>query len=396
MKSAVAIVRLHPQALSSTTLMAVRDAISLLGGIEEFSKSGQKVLVKPNIASPDGYSCTSPSVTWALAKIFSDHGCKVLIGENPAIPTDEDFAYGEYGLHELAKEANAEVVSLRRGPQIRVKVPGDGFFSEIEVSRFAVEADLVVSAATMKSANIVAATLGLKNLKGLVPSAWKRKFHCEGLNQGIVDLNAAVRAGLVVIDGTIGKDWSERVCHPVGIIIASRDLVAADAVCATIMGFDPAEIEHIRLAKEAGLGEFDLKNIDILGEDIARWTGKFHFSPPKDPFKFAEKSAGRIEILQGSPCSVCLNELGQVLGQYEDRLEDFEDLTILIGPEADPSAVSDQRHRILFGSCLKKCADRGTFVHGCPPTDYEAAETGSLINVLDSILERGRSRRAAE
>jgi hypothetical protein len=170
-------------------------------------------------------------------------------------------------------------------------------------------------------------------------------------------------------------------------------MVAPDAVCATIMGFDPGQIEHIRLAKEAGLGEFDFEKIEISGDPIDHWAGKFPFSPPKDPFKFAEESGGHIKILQGSPCSVCLNELGQVLARYEDRLGEFEDLTILIGPEADPSTVSEQRHRILFGNCLRKCADKGSFVHGCPPTDYEAAETGSLINVLDGILEHRSSQR---
>lgn len=356
---------------------------------------GNTVLVKPNIASPDGFSSTNPAVTWAVARTFSDYGCKVIIGEDPSIPTDEDFAYREYGLYELAEEANAEVVSLRRGRHTRVKVPGGGSFSEIEVSTFAVEADLVVSVPTMKSVNVVAATLGLKNMKGLLPASSKRRFHREGLNQGIVDLNAAVRPGLVIIDGTIGKDWSERLCFPVGVIIASRDLVAADAVCATIMGFDPGQIEHIRLASEAGLGESDVRSIEILGEGIDRWAGKFPFSPPKDPFKLAEKSGGRIEIIQGSPCSVCLNELGQVLARYESHLSDFEDLTILVGPEAEPSAVSDQRHRVLFGNCLKKCADEGSFIHGCPPTDYEAAETGSLIDVLDGILEQARSHDAS-
>lgn len=395
MKSQVSLVKVHPQALSSTVLRAVEESISLIGGIRRFCREGDKVLLKPNIASPDGYSSTNPSVTWAVAKLFSEHGCKVLIGEDPSIPTNVDYAYREYGLHELAEEAKAEVVNLRRGPHTRVRVPDGGFFSEIEVSQYAVEADLVISAATMKSANIVAATLGLKNLKGVVPSSWKRKFHCEGLNQGIVDLNAAVKAGLVIIDGTLGKDWSERVCHPVGVIIASSDLVAADAVCATIMGFNPGEIEHIRLANEAGLGELNLENIEILGGEIDHWVGRFPFAPPKDPFKFAEKSAGKIEILQGSPCSVCLNELGQVLARYKNRLNEFEDLTILIGPEADPSMVSDQRHRILFGNCLEKCSDEGSFVHGCPPTDYEAAETGSLVDVLDGILKRTGSHDAS-
>jgi len=389
MKSEVALVKVHPQAIASAVLKAVRESVDFIGGVERFCSKGNKVLVKPNISSPDGFECANPSVTWAVANIFSEYGCKVVIGDDPAIPIKENFAYTEYGLYELAEKANAKVVSLRYGPHTRVKVPGGGFFSEIEVSRIAREADLVVSVAAMKSANITTVTLGLKNMKGLVRPCWKRKFHCEGLNQGIVDLNAAIRPGLTIIDATFGKDLSASpwVSYPVGLIIASGDPVAADAVCARVMGFDPEKIEHIRLAKERGLGVLDLKNIEIRGEKIENWAGKFPFSPPKNPFELAEKSGGRIKIIQGNPCSVCLNNLGESLALHEDNLKDFEEVTILVGPEAKPCLSSG--YIILFGKCLKKHKDKGIYVGGCPPHEYEAAKTGSLKKVLTKILERG-------
>jgi len=389
MKSQVALVKVHPQAIASTVLKALRESIDLIGGVGTFCSKGDRILVKPNIASPNGFECANPSVTWAAARILSEHGCEVLIGEDPAIPIKENFAYREYGLHELAEEANAKVVSLRYGPHTKVKVPGNGFFSEIEVSRIAQEADLVVSVAAMKSANITTVTLGLKNMKGLVRPSWKRRFHCEGLNQAIVDLNAAVKPGLSIIDATFGKDLSASpwVSYPVGLIVASGDIVAADSVCARVMGFDPEEIEHIRLAEERGLGVLDLENIEIRGEKLQEWAGRFPFSSPKNPFKLAEKSGGRIKIVQGNPCSVCLNNLGESLALHEDHLKAFEDVTVLVGPEVKPYISSG--HIILFGKCLKKHKGKGIYVDGCPPHEYEPAKTGSLKKVLTEILERG-------
>ncbi len=388
MKSHVALVKVHPQAIGSMVLEAVSESVDLVGGIENFCHKDNEVLIKPNISTLDSFQCTNPLVTRAVAKIFSEYHCTVLIGEDPSIPIKENIAYREYGLYELAKKANAKVVSLRYGPHTKVEVPGGGFFSEIEVSSIAKEADLVVSVATMKSANITTVTLGLKNLKGLVRPSWKRKFHCEGLNQGIVDLNAAIRPGLTVIDATLGKDLSASpwVSYPVGLIIASADPVAADAVCARIMGFNPEKIEHIRLAKEKGLGVLGLENIEIRGEKLQDWTGKFPFSPPKDPFKLAEKSGGGIRIIQGNPCSVCLNELGQSLASQEDNLHAFRDVTILVGPEAKPYLSSG--HTILFGRCLKKHKARGIYVAGCPPHEYEPLKIDSLKEVLTRILER--------
>jgi len=292
-------------------------------------------------------------------------------------------------LYELAKKANAKVVSLRHGPHTKVEVPGGGFFSEIEVSSIAQEADLVVGVAAMKTVNITTVTLGLKNMKGLVRPSWKRKFHCEGLNQGIVDLNAAVKPGLSIIDGTFGKDLSASpwVSYAVGLIMASSDFVAADSVCARVMGFNPEKIEHIRLAEEEGLGIFGVENIEIRGERLQDWTDKFRFSPSKNPFKLAEKSGGGIKIVQGNPCSICLNSLGESLAFHEDHLKDFEDVTILVGPEAKPCISSG--YTILFGRCLKKHKDKGIYVAGCPPNEYEPAKTGSLKKVLTEILEGG-------
>jgi len=385
MKSKVALVRVHPQATAQAMLKKVKEAIELIGGVGNLCKREDRILVKPNISSPDGFECANPQVTLAVAKIFSESGCKVLIGEDPAIPIKEEFAYTEYGLYELAKESGAEVVSLRHGPHIKVKVPGDGFFPEIEVSKIVQEVDFLVGVAAMKSANITTVTLGLKNMKGLVRPSWKRKFHCEGLNQGIVDLNLAVKPAFTIIDATFGKDLSARVCYPVGLIIASKDPVAADAVCARIMGFDPEEVEHIRLAEKAGLGKLDPEDIEIRGEKIEKWVGKFPFSFPKDPFKLAEKTQGGIKIIQGNPCSICLNELGQSLALHEGNLKDFKDITILVGPEAKLDTSS--RYIILFGRCLKKYKDKGIYVHGCPPHEYEPAKTGSLRKVLTEILE---------
>jgi hypothetical protein len=59
-------------------------------------------------------------------------------------------------------------------------------------------------------------------------------------------------------------------------IIASADQVAIDAVSATLMGFDPMNLKFLRLAHERGLGCADLKEIEIVGEDISGVNFHFH------------------------------------------------------------------------------------------------------------------------
>jgi hypothetical protein len=59
-------------------------------------------------------------------------------------------------------------------------------------------------------------------------------------------------------------------------------MVAIDAVAAKMMGFDPLSIKFIRLAHEAGLGCGDVREIDIVGEDIS--SVNFHFNGFSDTF----------------------------------------------------------------------------------------------------------------
>lgn len=392
MKSKVALVRVRSQGMEYSIYNSVKASIDLLGGVDSLCKPGKTVLIKPNITNPDPMDATNPAVTWAAAKIFAEHGCEVILGEDPAIPTNEKNAYKEYGLYEIGERSGARVVSLRAGGHVMKKVPIDGYFTEIEVSKYAVEADLVVSVPTMKSANITAVTLGMKNMKGIISPDWKRKFHTEGLNQGVVDLNAAVTPGLVIIDATFGKDMPRKLCYPVGLIIAGKDPVATDAVCTRIMGMEPGDVEHIALAHKAGLGNMDMKDIEPVGVDLDKFIldlkDRFVFSTPKNPFKIAEESKGKVKIVQGNPCSICLNELGNSLSLCRERLKELDETVIFIGPNADPSGYPDGVNKIFYGQCLSAYKDESYYLKGCPPTEdaWIAEKNGSLKSMLDEIL----------
>ena len=52
-------------------------------------------------------------------------------------------------------------------------------------------------------------------------------------------------------------------------MIASADQVAIDAVAAKLMGFNPLEIDYIRIANEEKLGVGDTRNIEFRGDDFS-------------------------------------------------------------------------------------------------------------------------------
>ena len=83
---------------------------------------------------------------------------------------------------------------------------------------------------------------------------------------------------IAVMDGVIAGEGSCPRC-PVprekNVILASTDPVALDAVAASLMGFDPMAVPFIRLAHEAGLGTGDVKEIEVLGDDISGMNFSF-------------------------------------------------------------------------------------------------------------------------
>jgi hypothetical protein len=109
------------------------------------------------------------------------------------------------------------------------------------------------------------------------------------IHETLVDLLAIqkeIHPGLfAVMDGTFAGDGPGPRCMVPKVenfILASGDMVAIDAVAAKMMGFDPLSIKFIRLAHEHGLGCGDVREIEIVGDDIR--DVNFHFHAHEDTF----------------------------------------------------------------------------------------------------------------
>jgi uncharacterized protein (DUF362 family) len=105
-----------------------------------------------------------------------------------------------------------------------------------------------------------------------------RRHYCHSvIHETLVDLlrlQQEIHAGIfTVMDGTTaGNGPGPRTMIPVekDYILASGDSVAIDTVAAKMMGFDPLQIDYIRLADEEGLGVGRLENIEVVGEDLSK------------------------------------------------------------------------------------------------------------------------------
>ena len=168
-----------------------------------------------------------------------------------------------------------------------------------------------------------------------------------------------------------------------GLIIASKDPVAADAVTSAVMGYEPAEVKITRMAHERDLGEMDLEKIEIRGEKL-------------DDVKRRFKRASEVEI-DGVPpfrqiedekaCTGCkttlISAIMDMKSQHAEHL--LEGKTIVLGPVSEdriPAGVQKE-DLILMGVCTRHLWDRGTPVKGCPPNNvwFVQAAAGDRMEI---------------
>src|SRR3989338_6333971 len=75
---------------------AVRRAVDLLGGISDYVKKGERILLKPNVLSakpPESGVDTHPEVLRAVARLVKEAGAEVLVGDSPGGLAESTFGF---------------------------------------------------------------------------------------------------------------------------------------------------------------------------------------------------------------------------------------------------------------------------------------------------------------
>jgi uncharacterized protein (DUF362 family) len=157
----------------------------------------------------------------------------------------------------------------------------------------------IVHLPTVKTHVFTTITGAMKNAFGGLLHRNRHWTHSV-IHETLVDLlqiQQEIHTGIfAVMDGTFAGDgpgpramrWHEK-----GILLASADQVAIDAVSAKLQGFDPMELLFLRLAHERGLGIAEPRQIEIVGYDISQ----------EPPWNFVQEdtlaSLGQKAIYQG-------------------------------------------------------------------------------------------------
>ena len=380
---------------------AVRRAIELAGGLPSEIGPGATVLVKPNVvnASRSGSGkITDARVTEAVTKMALERGPRrVVIGEGSSVGydfpgrLDSLHCLEASGTADVARRLGVDLVDLNRDETVWVQAEEAFLMDRFGVARTALEADVILDLPVVKTHVRTGITCGLKNMKGVLPGDEKKRTHRLGLDRAIVDLNRVMKPHFTVVDALVGMQGTntepeDRVA--VGCVLAGADVVAVDAVCAAMVGFDVDHVLHVKLAGEAGLGVADLDRIEVRGETIAAVRRRFV------PFhEAAYRRFGNATVIEKDACTGCMGEIFSTfvyLNQagFEDRLRD---LTLILGtPDEAPTVRGTP---VVVGKCAQAHRDLGVFVPGCPPhgmaiTDAACEALGIDKEVVHKAVEK--------
>lgn len=246
-------------------------AIAAVGGIERFVKKGDDVIVKPNMCTsyygPEYASTTNPEVVATIVALCLGAGARRVRVMDYPFGGSAKNAYVTSGISEAVSKAGGEMELMAAMKYRNLTIPKGKALKQIRVYGDIMDANVVINVPIAKDHGSSTLTLGMKNLMGVV---WERPtMHSRGLHQSIADLSSVVRPQLTVVDavriltanGPTGGNLDD--VKKMDTVIASADVVAADAYATRLFNMRPEQIPYIKYGAEMGLGTMDLSTVKV-------------------------------------------------------------------------------------------------------------------------------------
>ncbi|MGQ3685176.1 MAG: DUF362 domain-containing protein [Candidatus Loosdrechtia sp.] len=263
---------------------AIHKSLALIDGIDKLVRPGMKVLLKINLLSssqpPDRAVNTHPIIVRALVNIFQkDFGCDVSIGDSSgSVKNSSTFnAFRITRINEIAEDTGAKIINFDKDEYLDISNTEYEIVDKFRIAKTLRMADFIISVPKLKTHGLTQYTGAIKNMLGTIPGNGKKNIHLIApkptvFAKAVVDIYQTVPPHLTIMDAIVGMEGNgPNAGQPkkVGLILASRDSVALDAVASTIIGFEPMAIPTIRFAHQRNLGIGELDSISVVGEPLA-------------------------------------------------------------------------------------------------------------------------------
>ncbi|MCD8029569.1 MAG: DUF362 domain-containing protein [Bacteroides sp.] len=252
-----------------------RKAIEEMGGMKQFVKPGQKVVIKPNIGwdkVPELAGNTNPKLVSEIIKQCFAAGAKeVTVFDHTC--DDWQKCYKNSGIEAAAKAAGAKVMPAHLESYYRlVNLPQGKKLKSAKIHEAIMNCDVWINVPILKNHGGANLTISMKNLMGIV---WDRGyFHQNDLQQCIADvctlqkkpvLNVVDAYRILKTNGPRGRSEADVVLAK-GLFV-SPNIVAVDTAAARFfnqvreMPLDT--VGHLANGQSLQLGTMDLDKLNV-------------------------------------------------------------------------------------------------------------------------------------
>ncbi|MDP6525643.1 MAG: DUF362 domain-containing protein [Kiritimatiellia bacterium] len=297
------------------------DSLEALGGMKTVVKEGETVFLKPNFVNAPWAKynncfatgqCTKPEIILAVTDECLKAGAReVIIGDGSQLPKYDwreiKTLDGKRDMVTEAKRLSAKysgtvkLACLEVDSPGWVEVPCKCKQKKIAIADMVTKADRVITIPVAKTHSWAQLTLGTKNFVGVIrikgysqfmDNTWWNRGSIDhssprAISQIFLDITKAIKPDLSIVDfsmclesngpsiGQGGKTVDVRKRIGSWAVIASRDIMAADATAARIMSHDVKKMKQLTMGYEMGLGQIDEDSIEIVGEKLDRLAMKW-------------------------------------------------------------------------------------------------------------------------
>lgn len=247
------------------------EAIKSLGGMKNFVKKNQKVLIKPNIGwdvSPERGGNTNPKLVSRVIKHCFDAGAKdVYVFDHTC--DDWKRTYVNSGIEKAVKDAGGKIIPANTENYYQeVSIKGGKKLKSAKVHELVLESDVLINMPILKNHGSTKVSIAMKNMMGIV---WDRGYwHRNDLHQCIADCGLIdKKPNLNIVDAYyVMKQNGPRGVSVDDVVIMKslligKDMVAVDSAATKIFGLQPENISYLNIADEMGVGKMDLSSMKI-------------------------------------------------------------------------------------------------------------------------------------
>ncbi len=375
---------------------SVRKAVALCRGLDRLPAKA-RVFIKPNIVFwtveanfPKYGVITTSRVVEDMVILLKEYGVEdIVIGEGtvlrpPQATEQQEQAFETLGYTALQKRYGVKLLNIWKRPFKKIDL-GAGVILKFNVD--ILESDFVVDLPVLKTHSMTVVSLGIKNLKGMIDIASRKKCHNtdpkKDLHFMVSRLADPMPPMLTLLDGIYTSERGPNIdgtMHRSNLLVASADVLSADMVGASVLGHHPQDVPHLVHAARRRKRPADLSDIKVVGESLDEVASPHQYDFPYTEDKSLPLSISEMGIkglayykYDLSLCTYCSGLTRTVIYAIAKAWQDksWDDVEVLSGKAMQPSG--GKKKTILFGKCMCQANKDNAGIRqmipikGCPP-----------------------------